>query len=89
MLFRSPDGRIDLTLEAGDPLRVRLADNGRGIPPELQEKIFIPFFTTKKEGMGIGLSLCRQIVKKHGGRLYLQESRPGRTLFVMELPAGV
>lgn len=84
-----PDGRIDLTLEAGDPLRVRLADNGRGIPPELQEKIFIPFFTTKKEGMGIGLSLCRQIVKKHGGRLYLQESRLGRTLFVMELPAGV
>lgn len=80
------DGRINLTLEVADKLYARLQDNGRGIPAALQEKIFIPFFTTKKEGMGIGLSLCRQIIKKHGGNLYLQESRPGKTLFAIEWP---
>ena len=53
---------------------------------ELQEKIFVPFFTTKTEGTGIGLSLCQQIIKKHGGNIYLQESRQRRTLFVIEWP---
>ena len=42
--------------------------------------------TTKTEGTGIGLSLCRQIIKRHGGNLYLQESGQGRTLFVIEWP---
>ncbi len=49
-----------------------VADNGRGIPPELLEKIFIPFFSTKKHGNGIGLSLCRQIVKAHDAQLKIQ-----------------
>ena len=40
-----------------------------------KKKIFVPFFTTKTEGTGIGLSLCRQIIKRHGGNFYLQESR--------------
>lgn len=51
-----------------------------------KKKIFVPFFTTKTEGTGIGLSLCRQIIKRHGGNLYLQESGQGRTLFVIEWP---
>ena len=50
------------------------------------EKLKSPFFTTKTEGTGIGLSLCRQIIKRHGGNLYLQESGQGRTLFVIEWP---
>ena len=80
------DGQIEVTLEVTDKLYIKLLDNGQGIPMELQEKIFVPFFTTKTEGTGIGLSLCRQIIKRHGGNLYLQESGQGRTLFVIEWP---
>lgn len=80
------DGQIEVTLEVTDKLYIKLLDNGRGIPIELQEKIFVPFFTTKTEGTGIGLSLCRQIIKRHEGNLYLQESGQERTLFVIEWP---
>lgn len=80
------DGEIAIMLEITGKLHIRITDNGKGIPPELQEKIFVPFFTTKAEGMGIGLSLCRQIIKKHGGSFYLQESRKGKTTFAIELP---
>ena len=62
------DGQIEVTLEVTNKLYIRLLDNGRGIPMELQEKIFVPFFTTKTEGTGIGLSLCRQIIKKTWGQ---------------------
>lgn len=80
------DGEIAILLEITGKLHICITDNGKGIPPELQEKIFVPFFTTKAEGMGIGLSLCRQIIKKHGGSFYLQESRKGKTTFAIELP---
>jgi signal transduction histidine kinase len=82
------DGQIEVTLEVTNKLYIRLLDNGRGIPMELQEKIFVPFFTTKTEGTGIGLSLCRQIIKRHGGNFYLQESRQGKTMFVIEWPVA-
>ena len=52
---------------------------------ELQEKIFIPFFTTKSEGTGIGLSLCRQIIRNHNGHLSILESRPGKTIFHIDI----
>lgn len=77
-------GEIDIILEITDKLYIQVIDNGNGILAELQEKIFVPFFTTKIEGMGIGLSLCRQIIKRHGGDLYLQESVKGKTVFVIE-----
>lgn len=56
---------------------VVVSDNGLGIPEDLKEDIFVPFFTTKKQGTGIGLSLSRQIVKAHGGDLRLLESEKG------------
>ena len=79
-------GKIEINLTRCEKLRIYITDNGKGIPPELQEKIFVPFFTTKTEGMGIGLSLCQQIIKKHGGNFYLQESQKGKTVFVIEWP---
>lgn len=62
---------------AENNLNVLVTDNGSGIPEELREDIFVPFFTTKKQGTGIGLSLSRQIIKAHGGDLKLLESEEG------------
>jgi len=55
------------------------------LKPILQEKVFIPFFTTKSEGTGIGLSLCRQIIRNHNGHLSILESRPGKTVFHIDI----
>ncbi|MEZ5071834.1 MAG: ATP-binding protein [Bacteroidales bacterium] len=52
-------------------------DNGEGIPPDRLEQVFVPFFSTRDEGSGIGLSLCRQIVRLHGGEIRV-DSEPGR-----------
>lgn len=58
---------------------IQVIDNGPGIPKEVQEKIFIPFFTTKKNGSGIGLSLSRQILRLHRGTISVQSSSGSRT----------
>jgi len=64
-----------------------VADLGPGIPPEVQERLFTPFFTTKSEGMGLGLSLCRTVVEQHGGFLAFEPNRPVGTIFRFTLPA--
>lgn len=64
---------------------IEVADNGSGIEPEAMERIFIPFFTTKKTGSGIGLSLSRQIVQQHGGSLTVSSKVGEGTTFVMVL----
>ena len=58
-------------------VQITVADNGPGIPEDLADKIFIPFFTTKESGSGIGLSLSRQIMLLHGGTLKMI-SVPGK-----------
>ncbi len=63
---------------------IKVIDNGRGIPPEIMEHIFVPFFTTKENGSGIGLSLSRQIIKNHGGTIDVV-SVPGNTVFSVSL----
>ena len=79
-------GRISIHALQDEHISIDIADNGPGIPPELQEKIFIPFFTTKSEGSGIGLSLCKQIIRLHDGHLTIQESNPGKTIFHIDMP---
>ena len=62
---------------------IRVSDNGTGIPVEVQERIFIPFFTTKPSGSGIGLSISRQIMHMHKGDLsVLSENGQGSRFFV-------
>jgi len=61
---------------------IEVVDNGCGISEEIKSEIFVPFFTTKEEGTGIGLSLSRQLMRLHGGTLNLQ-SETGRTSFIM------
>ena len=63
---------------------IQVIDNGPGIPSEIMEQIFIPFFTTKENGSGIGLSLSRQIMKNHGGSIEAVSS-PGSTVFTLTI----
>jgi len=63
---------------------LKVADNGPGIPEEVLDKIFIPFFSTKKSGSGIGLSLCKQIVMLHRGTLQVQSIPNKGTVFSMQ-----
>lgn len=79
------DGAIEIYAYRDEHISIDITDNGPGIPDELQEKIFIPFFTTKSEGTGIGLSLCRQIIRNHNGHLSILESRPGKTVFHIDI----
>jgi two-component system NtrC family sensor kinase len=80
------------TTRLGDKVEIRIRDNGTGIPPEVKEKLFNPFFTTKPagEGTGLGLSISRDIiVKQHGGSIEV-ETRPGDfTEFKIVLPRAV
>ncbi len=64
------------------------ADNGPGLPAGDPESAFVPFFTTKPGGSGIGLTLARQIALAHGGRLEHRAGRPHGAVFQLMLPAG-
>lgn len=65
--------------------QIRVIDNGPGITPEVMENIFVPFFTTKAQGTGIGLNISRQMMQQHGGSLKVF-SQAGKTVFTAEFP---
>ncbi len=67
----------------GRGMCIRVSDNGVGIPAGLQETVFVPFFSTRKNGNGIGLNLCRQIMSLHRGRIQLQSSPGEGTVFTL------
>ena len=71
---------------AADRLEFSVGDVGPGISDEVQARLFTPFFTTKSEGMGLGLSLCRTVVEQHGGSLSFEANRPQGTIFRFTLP---
>ncbi|OMG52378.1 PAS domain-containing sensor histidine kinase [Azonexus hydrophilus] len=74
----------------GEEVRVSVSDHGCGISPEIEDKLYTAFFTTKQEGMGVGLSICRSIIEFHRGRLWaekLPDSPTGSgTIFIFTLP---
>ena len=73
---RTPDGAV----------RVEIADSGPGIPPEHLSRIFLPFFTTKEAGTGLGLALAHKMVLAHNGRISVENRREGGASFTVDLP---
>ena len=69
-------------------LEFSITDMGIGISPDIAQQLFTPFFTTKAEGMGLGLSLCRTVVEQHGGHLEFEAQEPCGTLFRFTLPTA-
>lgn len=85
-LNQNPNGIIKLSgikNNLGKP-SLLVIDNGGGIPPNLLDKIFIPFFTTKEEGTGIGLSLSKHIMRLHGGNLHVNSILYKQTIFTLD-----
>ena len=72
--------------QSADQVEISVADTGSGIPPEQLERIFRPFYTTKRGGTGLGLSLCRRIISQHGGTLRAESELSKGSRFVIRLP---
>ena len=68
--------------------RIVVADSGPGISAEDKERLFVPYFSTKATGMGLGLAIVHQIVTDHGGTIWVEDNAPQGSRFVIELPAG-
>jgi signal transduction histidine kinase len=74
------------TLTSDDEVELAVVDHGPGIDPEHRSQLLNPFFTTKEDGLGIGLSFSRSIVEAHGGRLRFEDNPAGGSVFVVTLP---
>jgi two-component system sensor histidine kinase DctS len=90
--------RVQVSLAQGRWVQIAVVDQGDGIAPEVGARLFTPFFTTRAEGMGLGLSLCRTVIEQHGGALDFEnlpargdgpDPQPRRTVFRFTLPAHV
>ena len=73
---------------AGDMVVISVADSGPGLPEVVRDKLFQPFVTTKSDGMGVGLSVCRTIVEAHGGQLWADAGDTGGAVFRFTLPTA-
>jgi two-component system nitrogen regulation sensor histidine kinase NtrY len=72
---------------ANGVVRITVADNGPGIPPADRDKLFMPYYSTKRRGSGLGLAIVRRIIAEHGGNIDVEDNVPGGTIFTIELPA--
>jgi two-component system nitrogen regulation sensor histidine kinase NtrY len=85
------DGRGSVTLRAravaeDEVLRIEVEDDGPGIAPENKERLFVPYFSTKKKGTGLGLAIVNRIVSDHNGFIRVEDNQPRGTRFVIDLP---
>ena len=69
-----------------DLVEVVVADSGPGFPPEAKERLFLPYFSTKRDGTGLGLAIVSRIISDHNGTIRVEENEPAGTKFVIELP---
>lgn len=76
------------SFNADGVVRILVQDRGSGIQPEIADRLFDSFFTTKRDGMGMGLKICRSIAEQHNGRLWFEDAEGGGTRFFLQLPVG-
>jgi two-component system nitrogen regulation sensor histidine kinase NtrY len=69
-----------------DIVYIDIADNGTGIKDEIKEKLFLPYFSTKKDGTGLGLAIASRIIKEHGGHIKVRDNKPAGTVFTIVVP---
>jgi len=83
------EGKVTVETESinGD-VHIRVSDTGRGIPAEEMEKVFEPFYTSKKQGTGLGLAISKRIVEAHDGRITVSSELGKGTTFTVVLPAN-
>ena len=84
-LENSTNGQVSLTarLNKRGHVTIEVSDNGPGIPLDITRKIFVPFFTTKREGSGVGLALSRQVMIAHGGTISVSPGDQGGARFTL------
>jgi len=80
-------GRVQLAAVPSETgVRIEVSDDGPGVPVELREQIFTPFFTTREKGTGLGLAFVREIVRDHGGEVTVRDAAGGGSVFSFQLP---
>jgi signal transduction histidine kinase len=77
---------VSTALIESEGVRIAVRDTGPGLRPQDLERLFVPFYTTKPNGMGMGLSICRSIIEDHGGRLWATRHAPRGALFQFTIP---
>jgi signal transduction histidine kinase len=85
-MHRSRVLRVSSRMAEPGNILIAVADTGTGLDPTKVDYIFDAFFTTKPEGMGMGLSICRSIVEAHGGRLWASSNSPRGSIFQFTMP---
>lgn len=84
------DGHVTVAIVADrDNLRFTISDTGPGVPPDRIARLFVPFSTTKTDGMGLGLPICKSIIEAHGGTIWYEPSSKGGASFVFTLPKTI
>jgi C4-dicarboxylate-specific signal transduction histidine kinase len=78
--------RLNTRMLTSDMIEIAVADSGPGISDEVAMHLFEPFISTKRNGMGLGLSICRSIIEAHGGKLHGEPNPAGGTIFRFTLP---
>ncbi len=84
-----PDtGAITVDVRSGRQMKIAIRDTGSGIPADKIKMIFVPFFTTKDKGVGLGLALVHKIILSHGGRIEAESMEGRGTTFTVTMPKG-
>lgn len=78
--------KVHAALNLDEDVEVRVTDSGSGVSSDAEHRLFEPLFTTKPDGLGIGLAICRSILEYHGGRLWFERDAEGHTVFALTLP---
>ena len=88
LVDRSPELQVASARQESGGVLVSVRDSGKGLAPESLEHLFDAFYTTKPDGMGMGLAICRSIIEAHGGKLWASPNSPRGAVFQFTLPPG-